>query len=182
MVNFGQLYAYLKKNENDANEVRAMRQRYLDPLALLANTYNPPPSYNSQRSHYNSQPSEFYPYQPIIPPTQQQIISSPQQQSYEPLVVQQQSFAPSTQPDLGFIVPSFLLTDDPITCLNKAMIKGKATRTGVINTVGDLKANQPRVIRCYNSKGEGHIAKMCTAKKRVKDSEWFKENMLLARA
>nr|GEY61507.1 hypothetical protein [Tanacetum cinerariifolium] len=28
--------------------------------------------------------------------------------------------------------------------------KGKATRTGVINTVGDMKANQPRVIRCYN--------------------------------
>nr|GEW58396.1 hypothetical protein [Tanacetum cinerariifolium] len=53
---------------------------------------------------------------------------------------------------------------------------------GVINTIGDLKANQPRVIRCYICKGKGHIAKQCTAKKRVKDSEWFKEKMLLAQA
>ncbi|GJV21182.1 hypothetical protein Tco_1370202 [Tanacetum coccineum] len=49
-VNFDQLYAFLKQNENDVNEVRAMRQRYQDPLALLAHTYNPPPSYSSQRS------------------------------------------------------------------------------------------------------------------------------------
>ncbi|GJX87378.1 hypothetical protein Tco_0339392, partial [Tanacetum coccineum] len=30
--------------------------------------------------------------------------------------------------------------------------------------------------------GEGHIAKQCTAKKRVKDAEWFKDKMLLAQA
>ncbi|GKD46484.1 retrovirus-related pol polyprotein from transposon TNT 1-94 [Tanacetum coccineum] len=43
-------------------------------------------------------------------------------------------------------------------------------------------ANQIRVIRCYNCNGEGHIAKQCTAKKRVKDSEWFKDKMLLDQA
>nr|GFC94988.1 hypothetical protein [Tanacetum cinerariifolium] len=32
--------------------------------------------------------------------------------------------------------------------------KGKATETRVINTGRDMKANQPRVIRCYNCKGE----------------------------
>ncbi|GJQ92167.1 hypothetical protein Tco_0003306 [Tanacetum coccineum] len=37
-------------NEHDAKEVREMRQRYPDQLALLANQYNPPPSYNSSRS------------------------------------------------------------------------------------------------------------------------------------
>ncbi|GJX76469.1 hypothetical protein Tco_0323280 [Tanacetum coccineum] len=137
------------KNENDANEVRTMRQRFLDPLALLANTYNPPPSYNNQKSQYNQQPSELPQYQPIIP--------TPQQHIYEPPAVQQQSHAQSTQLDSGFVVPSFLLTDDPIASLNKAMM-------------------------CYNCKGESHIAKQCTAKKRVKDSEWFKENMLLAQA
>ncbi|GKD17858.1 retrovirus-related pol polyprotein from transposon TNT 1-94, partial [Tanacetum coccineum] len=62
------------------------------------------------------------------------------------------------------------------------MRKSQATGIRVINTVGDVKANQPRAIRCYNCKGEGHIAKQCTAKKRVKDSEWFKEKMLLAQA
>nr|GFC72588.1 hypothetical protein [Tanacetum cinerariifolium] len=45
-----------------------------------------------------------------------------------------------------------------------------------------MKANQPRVIRCYNCKGEGHITKQCTKKKTVKDSEWFKYKMLLNQA
>ncbi|GJX78305.1 hypothetical protein Tco_0325116 [Tanacetum coccineum] len=49
VVNFDQLYAFLKHNKKDAKEVREMRQRFPDSLALLANTYNPPHSYSSQR-------------------------------------------------------------------------------------------------------------------------------------
>nr|GEV15910.1 hypothetical protein [Tanacetum cinerariifolium] len=45
-VNFDKLFPFLKHNKKDAKEVREMRQRYLDPLALVANTYNPTPSYN----------------------------------------------------------------------------------------------------------------------------------------
>ncbi|GKE40641.1 hypothetical protein Tco_1464046 [Tanacetum coccineum] len=43
-VTFDQLYAFLKHNKKDAKKVREMRQRFPKPLALLANTYNPPPS------------------------------------------------------------------------------------------------------------------------------------------
>ncbi|GJT67195.1 putative reverse transcriptase domain-containing protein [Tanacetum coccineum] len=39
-----------------------------------------------------------------------------------------------------------------------------------------------RKLLCYNCKGECHIAKQCTAKKMVKDLEWFKKKMLLAQA
>ncbi|GKE88100.1 retrovirus-related pol polyprotein from transposon TNT 1-94 [Tanacetum coccineum] len=51
---------------------------------------------------------------------------------------------------------------------------------GVVRTTRDLNAIPPKVIKCYNCKGEGHYTKQCTLKKRVKDSEWFKEKMLIA--
>nr|GEV04460.1 hypothetical protein [Tanacetum cinerariifolium] len=38
VVNFDQLYAFLKHNKKDAKEVQEMRQRFPDPLALLANS------------------------------------------------------------------------------------------------------------------------------------------------
>ncbi|GJW75363.1 retrovirus-related pol polyprotein from transposon TNT 1-94 [Tanacetum coccineum] len=123
--------------------------------------------------------------------------SSPPLQSFAPTVVQQ---PPTIQTDNGFIVPTFLPTDDPIESLNKAMIflssvyrskfpptnknssyNSKWPRARVSNTVGNARVNQPRVVKCYNCNGEGHIAKR-TRRKRVKDFEWFKEKMLLAQA
>ncbi|GJW65620.1 integrase, catalytic region, zinc finger, CCHC-type containing protein [Tanacetum coccineum] len=49
--------------------------------------------------------------------------------------------------------------------------KNQASRARVVNPIGYVRANQTRIIRCYNCNGKGHIAKQCTAKKRVKDSE-----------
>ncbi|GKC61504.1 hypothetical protein Tco_1089102 [Tanacetum coccineum] len=124
-INTKFLYAFLKHNEKDVKEVREMRQLFPDPLALLANTYNPPPSY---------------------------IITVQNVQGR-----QSQGYAGNAR-------------------------KSQATGATVINTIGEAGANQPWVIRCYNYSGEGHIAKQCTAKKKVKDSEWFKDKMLLAQA
>ncbi|GJW17001.1 hypothetical protein Tco_0024437 [Tanacetum coccineum] len=152
-VNFDQLYAFLKHNENDAKEVREMKQRHPYQLALLANNYNPPPSYSSSKSQYNP-PVDYHPYQPYqIVPSYQPINSPPPQHSYAPFV--------------GYGVNI-----------------GKSQAIGLrsANTVSDVNAHQSRVTRCYNCKGEGYIAKQCTAKKRVKDSEWFKEKMLLVKA
>ncbi|GJY32482.1 retrovirus-related pol polyprotein from transposon TNT 1-94 [Tanacetum coccineum] len=64
----------------------------------------------------------------------------------------------------------------------QASEKNQASGARVINTVGNAGANQLRVVRRYKCNGEGHIAKQCTTKKRVKDSEWFKDKMLLAQA
>ncbi|GJW40868.1 hypothetical protein Tco_0066713 [Tanacetum coccineum] len=67
-TNYDQLYAYLSQHEIHANEVRIMRERYLDPLALVANSqtlFNPsqsprhsgssmfPPSNNQLRTSSN---------------------------------------------------------------------------------------------------------------------------------
>ncbi|GKG14223.1 hypothetical protein Tco_0353823 [Tanacetum coccineum] len=38
-TNYDQLYAYLSQHEGHANEVRLLRERYLDPLALVAEEY-----------------------------------------------------------------------------------------------------------------------------------------------
>ncbi|GKD63363.1 integrase, catalytic region, zinc finger, CCHC-type containing protein [Tanacetum coccineum] len=53
--------------------------------------------------------------------------------------------------------------------------KNQASRVRVVNPIGYARANQTRIIRCYNCNGKGHIAKQCTAKKRVKDSECLEE-------
>ncbi|GKB08715.1 reverse transcriptase domain-containing protein [Tanacetum coccineum] len=162
-INTKFVYAFLKHNEKDAKEVREMRQRFSKPLALLANTYNPPPSYNSQQIHY------------------------------APIVVQQ---SPTSQPDTRFVAPTFLPIDDPIANLNNYWNvqgrqsqgyagnarKNQASGARVVNIVRNARAYQPRVIICYNCNGEGYIAKQCTAKKRVKDSECFKDKMLLSLA
>nr|GEX73578.1 hypothetical protein [Tanacetum cinerariifolium] len=75
-----------------------------------------------------------------------------------------------------------MFKDDSLMVMRVIQERVKLQRTRGINTVGDVNENQPMVIRCYNCKGEGHIAKQCTTKKRVKDNELLKEKMLLAQA
>ncbi|GJY02223.1 retrovirus-related pol polyprotein from transposon TNT 1-94 [Tanacetum coccineum] len=170
-----------------------MRQRFSNPLALLANTYNPPPSYNSQKIQYHTQTSEVYqPYQHYQSntPITQQLIQSPPLQNYAPIIVHQ---PPTLEPDTGFAVLTFVPTDDPIASLNKAMIFlisrlcGQCWKESSFSSKSyqynwKCRGKSTKGNQCYNYNGEGHIAKQCTAKKRVKDSEWFKDKMLFAQA
>ncbi|GKD04783.1 retrovirus-related pol polyprotein from transposon TNT 1-94 [Tanacetum coccineum] len=48
--------------------------------------------------------------------------------------------------------------------------------------MGTNTANQEKIVHCYNCQGEGHMARQCTKPERPKNSEWFKEKMLLAQA
>ncbi|GJW01347.1 hypothetical protein Tco_1556598 [Tanacetum coccineum] len=146
------IYAKLINDMNMIPMSMTPMQINTKPLALLANTYNPPPSISNNQTQYQAQPSEvcqpYQHYQSSTPITQQ-LIQSPPLQSYAPPVVQQ---PPTFQPDIGLAIPTFLPTDDSIASLNKAMI--------------------------FLS----HMAKQCIARKRVKDSKWFKDKMLLAQA
>ncbi|GKE66564.1 hypothetical protein Tco_1520725, partial [Tanacetum coccineum] len=67
---------------------------------------------------------------------------------------------PTIQPDTRLVVPTLFLTNDLIASLSKAMI----------------------FLSSDYSSSEPHTANQCTTKKRVKDSELFKEKMLLAQA
>ncbi|GJV97303.1 hypothetical protein Tco_1548880 [Tanacetum coccineum] len=53
-TNFDQLHAYLEQHEFHANEVRLMRKRNQDPLALVANHQMTLSHFNSYQSSYNN--------------------------------------------------------------------------------------------------------------------------------
>ncbi|GJS49984.1 retrovirus-related pol polyprotein from transposon TNT 1-94 [Tanacetum coccineum] len=122
-TNYDQLYAYLIQHERHANEVRITRERYPDPLALVA---------NSPTLYMLSQLSQH-------------------------------------------------LREDPIECINKAMaflstmasrvivqqVQGRQSQSfagtrnrGIATTSrGNYATGQPRVVKCYNCQGEGHMAR-----------------------
>ncbi|GJY65402.1 hypothetical protein Tco_0467640 [Tanacetum coccineum] len=76
-----------KQHEVHANEVRMMRERFPDPLALVANSYNTPPYYNNHQPQYN--PSQYHQQLSLI--AQHFYTSLPQPQPYEAPVHQNQA-------------------------------------------------------------------------------------------
>ncbi|GKC00245.1 hypothetical protein Tco_0986381, partial [Tanacetum coccineum] len=53
-TNLDQLNAYLEQHELHAKEVRIMRERNQDPLALVANHQMTPSHFNTYQSSYNN--------------------------------------------------------------------------------------------------------------------------------
>ncbi|GKE44380.1 hypothetical protein Tco_1471664, partial [Tanacetum coccineum] len=62
---------YLRQHEAHADEMRIMKERFPNPLALLANTYNSSPSYSNQ-TQYQQQLSPFASPQQVSPLASQQ--------------------------------------------------------------------------------------------------------------
>ncbi|GJW29142.1 hypothetical protein Tco_0046017 [Tanacetum coccineum] len=104
--------------------------------------------------------------------------------------------------DSGLAVLVFSLGDDPIACLNKAMvflIAVASSRFPSTNnqlrtssnprnqaTIQDDKVTvqqvQGRQGQNYSSQGEGHMARQCTQPKRPRNAAWYKEKAMLAEA
>ncbi|GJS61181.1 UBN2 domain-containing protein [Tanacetum coccineum] len=54
---------------------------------------------------------------------------------------------------------------------------------GIATTLkGNVAAGPPRVVKCYNCQGEGHMGRQCTQPKRLRNASWFKEKLMLAEA
>ncbi|GKA68038.1 integrase, catalytic region, zinc finger, CCHC-type containing protein [Tanacetum coccineum] len=53
---------------------------------------------------------------------------------------------------------------------------------GAQNRAGNANAGQGKPIKCYNCNGLGHIAQNCTQPKRLQNSDFFKDKMLLMQA
>ncbi|GKF05182.1 zf-CCHC domain-containing protein, partial [Tanacetum coccineum] len=127
ITNINLMYGYLRQHEPHVNEVRLTRKRYLDPIALVANTSNSSPSYSNQ-SQYHQQISpiaqQYYSHLVIVSLIIHQQ-SSLAPNINQPSVVQKQFYQPPdahySSLDSRLVVPSFLPSNDHITSLNKAM-------------------------------------------------------------
>ncbi|GKA11984.1 copia protein [Tanacetum coccineum] len=78
--------------------------------------------------------------------------------------------------------PLALHGENPIDCINKALtfMSAVASRGNATNIRGTNAVGQPRVVKCYNCQGEGHMARQCTQPKRPRNAAWFKEKLMLA--
>ncbi|GJU03990.1 retrovirus-related pol polyprotein from transposon TNT 1-94 [Tanacetum coccineum] len=206
-TNFDQLNAYLKQHEIHANEVRIMRERNQDPLALVS------PQYGSIRptQHY----STTYPSTPLAitypsAPYPNAYSSTVHQDAYpQPrfipqieytvsIVNQQTHLTEFPQIDSGLAVHMFKQGDDPIDVINKMMsflvtvqpIQGR--QSSFASSTSGTKANisghggnnsgQQRVVKCFNCQGEGHMVRQCPKPKRKRDATWFRDKVLLVEA
>ncbi|GKD72953.1 hypothetical protein Tco_1331235 [Tanacetum coccineum] len=178
--NFDKLYAYLKQHEVHANENRTMMERFLqptnDPLALVSNASVQQYSTQSSKSPQSSnEPSPADNFQLDSGSSSTENLIESLSNSLALLTQSYKSYLPQTNNQLR----------TSSNARNKAMVQDG--RVVVQDVRGRYNANnQGRPFQRNNARGNvvagnvgGHIARECPRPKRLLDSDYFKDKMLL---
>ncbi|GJX24573.1 retrovirus-related pol polyprotein from transposon TNT 1-94 [Tanacetum coccineum] len=151
--NFDQLYAYLKQHEVHANENRTMMERFLQPT-------NDPLALVSNALVQHSSTENLIECLSNSLALLTQLYKSHLPQTNNQLRMSSNARNKATVQDGRVVVQD---------------VRGQ-NRGGIINP-GPAKP-----IKCYNCNGLGHIARECPRPKRLQDSDYFKDKMLLMQA
>nr|GEW00139.1 integrase, catalytic region, zinc finger, CCHC-type, peptidase aspartic, catalytic [Tanacetum cinerariifolium] len=200
--NYDQLYAYLKQHEVHDNENKMMLDRFtqhsVDPLALMSNVSNqqhyPQSSLTSLSTYVQPHLADTTQLDSGVSLTDKLIenlinILSLLTQSYKSYLSQtnnqlRTSLNPKNQATIqdGKVVIQNVQGRQTRGQRNNARGAGAVGYGGAQNRVGYANPGQARQIKYYNCNGIGHIVRNCTQPKRLQNSEYFKDKMLLMQA
>ncbi|GJV28761.1 integrase, catalytic region, zinc finger, CCHC-type containing protein [Tanacetum coccineum] len=207
-TNFHQLKAYLEQYEIHVNEVRIMRERNQDPLALFVSHQNTPSHFNTYQTSYNH-PQYLQQFSPSQSPQYGSIHltqhysttypSTPRAITY-PFTPHPNAYSSTVHQEACLAVPVFKQGDDPIDAINKMMLFLSTVISSRFPTTNNQLRNSsnPRQQETIHDRrvtvqpvqerqssfavGEGHMARQCPKPKRKRDATWFRDKVLLVEA
>nr|GEY87257.1 integrase, catalytic region, zinc finger, CCHC-type, peptidase aspartic, catalytic [Tanacetum cinerariifolium] len=183
-----ELYTYLKSYEPHALKTLKKQEqssRIVDPLAYLASTtHHLTPTQPTNLSPSTS--SLTLPSQPAAQSSNDAMLAN-MNQIVNLLSGFQKQFPPtnnqlrtsSNSRSHATVHDGQIVTK---TVQRKALGNVGNTGTRGTQSYGQVTDNNEKLVICYNCRGEGHVLRQCKEKKRVKDSQYFKDKMLLMEA
>ncbi|GJV37894.1 retrovirus-related pol polyprotein from transposon TNT 1-94 [Tanacetum coccineum] len=182
--NFDQLYAYLKQHEVHANENRTMMERFLqptnDPLALVSNaSVQQYPTQSSKSPQPSNEPSPADNFQLDSGSSSTENLIESLSNSLALLTQSYKSHLPQTNNQL---VPSSNARNKATVQDGRVVVQDVRGRYNANNQGKPFQRKTMQEGNCYNCNGLGHIARECPRPKRLQDSDYFKDKMLLMQA